>query len=179
MTRVFASFNLVGAYGRSPGGSKKINIVGVALLMVAFLCVAGQSVSGKSLQQADLDQYLNGEWTLDAVEFKLGNNTQRLSIESLMSNPTIKSLVGSFVDDRYFSVLFRRGEVGLDLRNPTNNFNRPLKGTYSIANDKLTISMQGEQSHTFNYRIENEQLYISYVQGSNQLSLIFKLYIKY
>ncbi|MDR1257695.1 MAG: hypothetical protein LBK65_00220 [Tannerellaceae bacterium] len=130
-------------------------------------------------QQTDVDPRLRGEWSLESVEVKIGNTTQRLQVEALMNNPAIRSLVGQFIDDRYFTILFYGNEVGLDLKNPTKNFDRPLKGTYSVAGDRLTISMQDEQSHTFNYRVDGENLSVTYVQGNNQLSLIFKLYLKY
>jgi hypothetical protein len=140
----------------------------------------GTPATGGLQQQTDVDLRLRGEWALESVEFKIGSApAQRLQVEALVNNPAVRSLVGSFIDDRYFTILFYGNEVGLDLRNPTNNFNRPLKGTYSVANNQLTISMQEEQSHTFDYRVEGENLSISYALGSSQLSLIFKLSFKY
>jgi hypothetical protein len=136
-------------------------------------------VMGGLLQQTNVDSRLWGEWTLESVEFKIGNNTQRLQVEALLNNPAVKALVGSFIDDRYFSILFHENEVGLDLKNPTNNFDRPLKGTYSAANDKLTLPLYDQTPRTFNYSVNGENLSIIYMQGSSRLSLIFKLTIRY
>jgi hypothetical protein len=145
----------------------------VALFLVSLFCLT------TSLSAQDVDPRLRGEWTLESVEFKIGNNTQRLQIEALLNNPAIKTLVGSFIDDRYFSILFYENEIGLDLKNPTNNFDRPLKGTYSAANDKLTLSLYDQTPRTFNYSVNGENLSIIHVQGSSQLSLIFKLTFRY
>jgi hypothetical protein len=149
------------------------------LLAIALFSLSAQ-LSAVVQQQADGDPRLRGEWTLEAVEFKIGNNTQRLPIEALLNNAAVRALVSQYnIDDRYYTILFYGNEVGLDLRHPTNNFDRPLKGTYSVANDQLTISMEQEQPHTFTYSVAGEALSISYVQGINRLSLIFKLTLTY
>ncbi|MDR2389137.1 MAG: hypothetical protein LBD89_05050 [Tannerellaceae bacterium] len=164
-------------------GSLLTGVTAMSMLLAPnFRADGAQSAPaiGGILQQTDLDPLLRGEWLLEAVEFKIGNApAQRLQVEALVNNPAVRALVGSFIDDRYYSILFYGNEVGVDLRNLTNNSNRPLKGTYSVANSQLTISLREEQSHTFDYRVEGEELSISYVLGSSRLSLIFKLFIKY
>jgi hypothetical protein len=174
MTRVFASLNLVGAYGRSPGGSKKMNIVGVALLMVALLCVVGQSVSGKPLQQAD--QLLQGVWKADSVELTGSGVSRKYQVNAILQSPAVKAIFGTALDDRYFTILFYQGSMEIGINGPANN---NVKGAYSVANGKLTVTITNETSRTFDYRLAGERLYLSYAIQGMQLSMVFKLDVKF
>jgi hypothetical protein len=134
------------------------------------------SAIGELQQQTNVDPRLQGVWELDSVEFRTSGVSQKYHVQYILQNQAVKALLGSAIDERYFTVLFYQDAVEVGI-NGTVNEN--VKGTCSAANGKLTVAIYNETSQTFDYSVAGEKLYLSYTRQGGQLSLIFKLNTKF
>jgi hypothetical protein len=165
-----------------PDRKKRKTRKNIILPVVVFLCLSALTMysntpaAGERMQQTNVDPRLWGVWELDSIELKTSGISQKYQVETILQNPIVQNLLGSTIDNRYFTVLFYQNSVEVGINGAVNG---NVKGTCSSSNGILTVALYNETPQTFDYLPTGEKLYLSYTRQERQLSLIFKLNTKF
>ena len=149
------------------GTKKQLKIAVITVIFSLF--VTGWT----SAQQ--IDERLWGIWLLDTVELTAQRGaTQRHSLASLFADKS------KLPRNMFTQLYFFDDQIGVC--NTETEFARgedvSMKGSFTANDGELMVTIQGEQSRTFLYSIEDDLLKISYTEGDTQFYLIYKLWLK-
>ncbi|MDR1729038.1 MAG: hypothetical protein LBR52_00020 [Prevotellaceae bacterium] len=145
------------------------------IVLVAF--VAGLfSISASSFAQetvtnetAMVDHRLWGTWDLDTVELTRNGVTKKYALDVLLADKN------NLPRNMFTQLYFFANQIGVS--NTEEEFiageSLNLKGSFTVDNGNLIVTMQEEHSRVFTYTIENKFLKIWFTRGDTQFYLIY------
>jgi len=117
-------------------------------------------------------QHIWGNWDLDTIEITKQGVTEIYSIETLLADKE------NIPRNMFTRLFFFDDQIGISSTEEIIAQGQPInqKGSFTIENEKLIVTMNNEQSRTFTYSVENDFLKIEYTRGSTEFKLIYKRY---
>jgi len=131
----------------------------------------GQTSAGETITGTTVDERLWATWGLKTAEITVGGNVKTYTLKTLLADRD------NLPENVFLSLYFFDDQVGICISEKgfINEFDVNAKGSFSINNGELTIAIYEEQSHTFTYAVENDQLNVRYTYKDVQYNLTYKL----
>ena len=118
------------------------------------------------LQAQTSPEHLWGAWEIESIEINKPGLTEIHSLESLLEDKE------NLPRNLFTRLYFFDDQVGVNYIEEAENLNQ--KGTFSVEDGKLLITMRNEQTRVFTYTIEGDLLKIGYAQDDTQFYLVYK-----
>ena len=125
-----------------------------------------------NLQAQSKNQHIWGIWDLDTIEITKQGVTEKYSIESLLADKV------NIPRNMFTRLFFFDDQIGISSTEEIFAQGEYInqKGSFTIEDGKLIVTIGNEQTRTFKYTVENEFLKIEYTRGNTEFKLIYKLY---